>query len=166
MIDSGMFDKNDIVEWENEDVKTWTNATFFFEACMEEEDIYTAVVGGTGKKTRFESAQNTTEESRDDLKEQAEEGKINNNDRIQAYLGSFAEAAAAKEERIQEITTAASSKDSELAEIIARMEARDEARDAQIRLKDKQIGELIEKLTAMLVALPRQQRQKKNASRR
>ena len=42
------------------------------------------------------------------------------------------------------------SKDSQLAEIVARMEARDEARDAQIRLKDKQIGALIDKLTAML----------------
>ena len=116
---------------------------------MDEEDTYRAVVGSTAKKTRFESAQSTTKGSQDDLRERAKEEKTNNNDRIQAYLGSFAEAAAAKEERIQEMTTAASSKDSQLAEIIARMEARDEARDAQIRMKEKQIGELIDKLTSM-----------------
>ena len=116
---------------------------------MEDEDVYTAVVGGTAKKTRFEGTQNTTKESQDDREEQAKEEEINNNDRIQAYLGSFAEAAAAKEERIQEMTTAASSKDTQLAEIIAKMEVRDELRDAQIRMKDKQIGELIDKLTSM-----------------
>ena len=77
---------------------------------------------------------------------------MSNNDRIQAYLGSFAEAAAAKEERIQEMTTTVTSKDSQLAEIIARMEARDKVRDAQVKMKDKQTGELIDKLTSMSTA--------------
>ena len=49
---------------------------------MEEEDTYTAVLGGTAKRTRFERAQNTTEESRDDHEEQAEEDIITNNDRL------------------------------------------------------------------------------------
>ena len=90
-----------------------------------------------------------TEESRDDRKEQAEEDVINNNDRMQVYIGSFANAASAKEGRIQETTTAASTKDPQMAEIIARMEARDETRNAQMRLKGKQIGDLINKLTSM-----------------
>ena len=68
---------------------------------MEEEETYTAVLGGTAKKARFESAQNTTEESRDDHEEQAEEDVITSNDQTQAYIGSFADGAAAKEKRIQ-----------------------------------------------------------------
>ena len=59
MIDSGMFETRDIIEWEDVGVKSWTQATYYFEARMEEEDTYTSVVGGTAKKTRFESAQNT-----------------------------------------------------------------------------------------------------------
>ena len=56
---------------------------------------------------------------------------------MQAYVGSFADVAAAKEERIQEMTTAASSKDSQMAKTIAKMEARDEACDKQMRIKDR-----------------------------
>ena len=71
---------------------------------------------------------------------------------MQSYIGSFADASAAKEERMQQMQAAASSKDSKMAEIIAKMEARDEARDEQIRIKDQQIGELINKLTTMSAA--------------
>ena len=52
MINSGMFEKRDIIEWEEVSVKSWTQATFYFEARMDEEDTYMAVVGGTAKKTR------------------------------------------------------------------------------------------------------------------
>ena len=44
---------------------------------------------------------------------------------------------------------AASSKDAQMAELMARMDARDDARDKQIQTKDRQIGELIDKLTTM-----------------
>ena len=30
MINSGMFEKKDVIEWEDVKVKTWTHATFFF----------------------------------------------------------------------------------------------------------------------------------------
>ena len=62
---------------------------------------------------------------------------------MQAYLGSFTDANAAKEERMQQMHDAASSKESKMAEIIAKMDARDEARDEQMRTKDRQIGELL-----------------------
>ena len=39
-----------------------------------------------------------------------------------------------------------------MAEIIPKMDARDEARDEQMRTKDRQIGELIDKLTTMTAA--------------
>ena len=41
---------------------------------------------------------------------------------------------------------------SKMAEIIAKMDARDEARDEQIRTKDRHVGELIDKLTTMSAA--------------
>ena len=59
---------------------------------------------------------------------------------MQAYIGSFADAYAAKEEPMQQMQDAASSKESKMAEIIAKMDARDEARDEQIRIKDQQRG--------------------------
>ena len=65
------------------------------------------------------------------------------------YLDSFAEATLANKERIQEMKCAATSKDDQMAHIIARMDARDKARDKQMRTKDRQIGKLIEILTTM-----------------
>ena len=65
------------------------------------------------------------------------------------YLDSFAEAASANEERIQETKCAASSKDDQMAEMMARMDAGDDARDEQMRTKDRHIGELIDKLTSL-----------------
>ena len=53
---------------------------------------------------------------------------------------------------MQQMHDDASSKDSKMAEIIAKMDARDEARDEQMRTKDRQIGELIDKLTTMTAA--------------
>ena len=38
MIDSGMLAKTDIIDWEDEDDKTWKKARIFFELSMEEED--------------------------------------------------------------------------------------------------------------------------------
>ena len=129
MIDSGIFSKQDIILWESDlQGKDWADALLFFESSTENEDTYTAVLGGTTKRTRFESAQNTAEECRDEHEEQREQ-EITNNERMQAYIGSFADASAAKEEGIQQMQDAASSKDSKMAEIIAKMEARDEARD-------------------------------------
>ena len=66
MVDSGMFDKRDIIEWEDVSDKTYTHATYYFEARMDEEDTYTDVIRGTTKKTRFESAQNTREDPQQD----------------------------------------------------------------------------------------------------
>ena len=57
MIDSGIFSKQDIILWESElQNKDWADALLFFESSMEDEDTYTAVLGGTAKRTRFESA--------------------------------------------------------------------------------------------------------------
>ena len=117
---------------------------------MEEEDKYTEVLRGLEKRTRFESAQTVKE--RHAVQEEQQEQEISNNERMQADIGSFADANAAKEERMQQMQDAASSKDSKMAEIIAKMDARDEARDEQMRTKDRQIGKLIDKLTTMLAA--------------
>ena len=118
---------------------------------MEDKDKYTEVLRGSEKRTRFESAQNAAEESRDDHEEQRKQ-EITNNEQMQDYIGSFADASAAKEERMQEMQEAASSNDSKMAEIIAKMEARDEAQYKKIRIKDQQIGEYINKLTTMSAA--------------
>ena len=75
-----MFAKKDIIDCEDEDNTTWKTTRLFWELSMEEKDTYTAVLGGTAKKARFESAQNTTKESRDDHEEQAEDDGITNND--------------------------------------------------------------------------------------
>ena len=108
------------------------------------------MVGGTAKRAQFESARHTREQREPIIEpEQRDDAKISNNERVQAYLDSFAEAASANEERIQEMKCAASSKDDQMAELIARMDVRDHARDEQIRTKDKQIGDLIDKLTSM-----------------
>ena len=56
MIDSCMFEKKDIIEWENWENKTFKEAKTFFEQLVDDDDIYTNVVGGTAKRTRFESA--------------------------------------------------------------------------------------------------------------
>ena len=57
MIDSGIFSKQDIILWESElQDKDWADALLFFESSMEDEDTYTVVLGGTAKRTRFESA--------------------------------------------------------------------------------------------------------------
>ena len=101
MIDSGIFSKQDIILWESElQNKDWSDAVLYFEASMEDEDKYTEVLGGSEKRTRFESAQNAAEESRDNHEEQREQ-EITNNERMQAYTGSFADASASKEERMQ-----------------------------------------------------------------
>ena len=71
------------------------------------------------------------------------------NKRVHAYLDSFAEAASANKECIQEMKCAASSKDDQLAELIFRIDARDSESDKQMRTKDRQIGDLIDKLTSM-----------------
>ena len=114
---------------------------------MEDEDQYTEVLGGSEKRTRFESAQTVNE--RQAAQEEQHEQEILNNERMQAYLSSFADANAAKEERMQQMHDAASSEDSKMAEIIAKMDARDEAPDAQMRTEGRQMGELINKLTTM-----------------
>ena len=56
MIDSYMFDKQHIIEWENVSHKSFYHETYFFELLAEDEDVYTSVVGGTAKKACFESA--------------------------------------------------------------------------------------------------------------
>ena len=117
---------------------------------MEDEDKYTEVLGGSEKRTRFESTQTVKE--RHAAQEEQQEQEISNNECMQAYIGSFADANAAKEERMQQMHNAALSKDSKMAEIIAKMDARDKARDEQMRTKDRQIGELIDKLTTMSAA--------------
>ena len=62
MIVSCMFEKKDIIEWENCDNKTFKGAKTFFEQLVDDDDIYTNVVGGTAKRTSFESAIHTREE--------------------------------------------------------------------------------------------------------
>ena len=83
MINSCMFDKKYIIEWENVSNKTYTHTTYFFELLADDEDIYTSVVGGTAKKTRFESAQNTREHRQPAAAlEQRDDAEISNNKRI------------------------------------------------------------------------------------
>ena len=145
MINDCMFEKRKIIELETRPNKTYKEAKMFFEKLVNNDDIYTNVVGGTAKRTRFESAIHTREQQ----PEQRDDVAISSNERVQAYLDSFAEAASANEERIQEMKCAASSKDDQLAELIARMDARDSKRDEQMRTKDRQIGDLINNLTSM-----------------
>ena len=83
------------------------------------------MVGGTAKRARFESAIHTLEQQT----EQRDDVAISSNEMVQAYLDSFAEAASANEERIHKMKCAASSKDDQLAELIARMDARDNERN-------------------------------------
>ena len=99
MIDSCMFEKKDIIEWENWNNKTFKEAKTFFEQLVNDDDIYTNVVGGTAKRSRFESAIHTREEQQP---EQRDAEAISSNERVQAYFDSFVEAASANEERIQE----------------------------------------------------------------
>ena len=56
MIDSCMFENKDIIKWENWENKTFKEAKAFFEQLVDDDDIYTNVVGGTAKRARFESA--------------------------------------------------------------------------------------------------------------
>ena len=62
MIVNCMFEKKDIIEWENWENKTLKEAKTFFEQLVDDDDIYTNVVGGTAKRTRFESARHTREQ--------------------------------------------------------------------------------------------------------
>ena len=62
------------------------------------------MVGGTAKRTRFESARHTREQREPIIEpEQRDDVEIGGNERAQAYLDSFAEAALANKERIQEM---------------------------------------------------------------
>ena len=58
ILDRAMFDKRNIIEWEDrtKDMKTWALATKYFEQLVTSEERYTSMVGGTAKKARFESA--------------------------------------------------------------------------------------------------------------
>ena len=56
MIDSAMFEKCDIVAWENADDKCYNKVTSFFEKLVDNKETYTSVVGGKAKRGRFESA--------------------------------------------------------------------------------------------------------------
>ena len=80
MIDSCMFEKKDIIEWENWQNKTFRDAKSFFEQLVDNDDIYTNVVGGTAKRTRFESAIHTREEQQP---EKHNDEAISSNERIQ-----------------------------------------------------------------------------------
>ena len=85
------------------------------------------MVRGTAKKSRFESASHRREQCAPAIApEQQDDVEISNNERVQAYLDSFAEAALANEERIQEMKYASASKDDQMANITVKMEARDE----------------------------------------
>ena len=80
------------------------------------------MVGGTAKRARFESAIHTREQREPIIKpEQRDDVEISSNKRVQAYLDSFAEAASANEDRIQEMKCSASSKDDQMADLIARI---------------------------------------------
>ena len=60
IIDSQMFDKPIIIRWEERGIEgeTWEKARKFFEKMTRREEVYTSSIGGTAKKTRFESSQN------------------------------------------------------------------------------------------------------------
>ena len=57
MIDSKMFDKRDIIKWEDRTKvnKTWSLATYYFQNCFASKEKYASMVGVTAKKVRFES---------------------------------------------------------------------------------------------------------------
>ena len=79
MIDSCMFEKKDIIEWENWQNKTFSEAKAFFEQLVDDDDIYTNVVGGTAKRTRFESVIHTREEHQP---EQQNDESISSNETV------------------------------------------------------------------------------------
>ena len=144
MIGSFVFDKKDIIVWENWQNKTYKEAKTFFVQLVDNDDIYTNEVGGTAKRARFESAIHTREQRQPIIEpEQGHDVEISSNERVQAYLDSFAEAASVNKEHIQEMKCDASSKDDQMAELIARMDARDNERDKQIHTKDRQINDHI-----------------------
>ena len=78
MIDSCIFEKKDIIEWENWQNKTYKEAKTFFEQPVNNDDIYSNVVGGTAKRTRFESAIHTREQH----PEQRNDVEISSNERV------------------------------------------------------------------------------------
>ena len=52
MIDSERFDKRDIIEWEERtnDMKTWSNATKYFQKLVANKETYANLVGSTATK--------------------------------------------------------------------------------------------------------------------
>ena len=93
MYDSGQFDRRDYRGWEDRPdfEKTWEEATSYFEAIIEAMETYEDNVGGTAKKSRYESAAQVEERQQ----QQTAEDKS---------LQQFLSAAAAKDEQIQLVT--------------------------------------------------------------
>ena len=89
MIDSNMFNKQDIMNWEDR-IKLKC-----LQKLVASKEKYASVVGGTANKARFESAARMDERNNN---------KIRSNDRMCKYLGSGTAAATANAECMQEMT--------------------------------------------------------------
>ena len=107
MIDSKMFDKRDIIDWEDrtKNKKTWSTAPSYFQKIVASEESYTRVVGGPEKTARFESAARSDERN---------DNKIGGNKKMRLYLDSPSTAATANTEQIQEMRTVNKSKDEQV----------------------------------------------------
>ena len=83
------------------------------------EEVYTSLIGGTAKKTRFKSSQNAREQREPaDACERRDDNAIGNDDLMREYLDNITAASTAKEEGMQEMTCAAKRKDHQLADMI------------------------------------------------
>ena len=58
LIDRRMFDKKDIINWEDKIKanKTWIKAKKYFQKLVASEERYASVIGGTSQKAHFKSA--------------------------------------------------------------------------------------------------------------
>ena len=133
MIDSGIFNKRDRIDWEDrtKNNKTWPKATKYFQKLVTSKERYVGVVGGTAKKARFESAACTNKH---------DDNEINNGKKMCVYLDSISTSATASNKQIQEMTLANKAKDDQVVTLLAALLA-----------KDLQVNTLIAKLAAASV---------------
>ena len=96
MIDSGVFDKKDISNWEDniQADKIWAEAKEYFQNMVTIKERYASMTLSTTKKTRFKSTAQVNKRN---------DNKIDKGERLCVCLNSISAAATASNKRIQEL---------------------------------------------------------------
>ena len=138
MYECGVFERRDYKEWEDkpDNQKTWAAATKHFADIVDNMDTYNHNIGGTAKKSRFESTAQVEQAAAATEEMEAQE---RNDD---AALQQFMEQSAKKDEHIQAVTanqTSLVSMQSEMQKMILGMQQQMREQTEQMAVLKQQL---------------------------